>query len=660
MGTFQDIKQQSGLASVRVFVRTLVRTFVRGAAHCAVLTAVVSTSAVVGGGNAALAEPVRLVSERGYQVQIVGVQDGLLTQLEGISQLVARQSVPPASIGGLRRRAQSDVQRMTKVLQSRGYFEGRVAYRIDAGTPAQAAVLPVDATAEVAVAQAASLSSSVPVSVVVDVAPGPQFKIGTNDISYMDTSATLGDVPHDLPADLSSFGVQQDMPAIAADILDAEKKLVTQLHRQGFPFATLAGRKALADVENDVLTLTTKVQLGDKAKFGPLHVDGLKRVELSYITERQTFQEGDEFDQQKLSEMRTILVKSGLFDGVRFTSAKSVTTGGLLPVTLTVSERAPRTIGAGASYSSTEGFGLNAHWEHRNLFGGGQHLRLEAHAAQIEQQISARYRVAGFQRADQTLELGVDGGRDSTDVYERLGGIISSTVERPLSDKWTGRAGVLFDGAQVDEVGEPDSTSLLFGVPLQASYDNANSVLDPTRGYRVLLGATPYAGHFNDALAFHLGDAEVRTYLPFDEDARLVFATRARFGSIIGARTGELPADKRFYAGGAGSVRGFEFQGVSPLGADGTADGGRSIVELSNELRWRFMDDFGIVPFVDGGIVSDASVPDFDDQIAWGGGLGFRYYTSFGPVGVDLAYPITSPNDEDASLKFYVKLGQAF
>lgn len=663
-------------------IRHISRPVMRAATGA--VAAMLATAMLVPAGPAAAAEParaeqLRLVGERGYEVRLDGAPDGLEDDLQNISQLIARKSEPPASIGGLRRRAQSDVRRMNKVLQSRGYFEGTVAYEIDTGADllrqtagrsagtvnvadagARAGNDTVVPGAPAATLSAAQPASAGPVDVVVTIVPGPQYEMGKAVIAYRDTALPDDAAPDGVPTDLAEFGVLPGQPAVAADILKAEKTLINDLQDRGFPFAKSAGRKALADVDTDTLSVTSFVSLGARARFGALNIKGLERVTPDYIVRRKTFGTGDEFDQQQLDDMRAGLVRSGLFDGVRFSVGDAVNADGEVPVTLTVSERPPRTIGAGADYSSTEGFGINAHWENRNLLGEGQHLRLELRLAQIEQELQARYRVAGFRRPDQILELGTLLGRESTDVYDRTGGLLTAGIERPLGDRWTGRAGVVFDAAQVDEVGEASETALLFGVPLQASYDAADSLIDPSEGYRVKLGTTPYVGRFNDELAFHVADAELRTYVPLDEDKTLIWAARARAGSILGARTGELPADKRFYSGGAGSVRGFEFQEISPLGEDGTQEGGRSLVELSNEVRWRFMGDFGVVPFVDAGVVTDSPLPDFKEEIAWGGGLGFRYYTSFGPIGIDFAYPISTPSDEEPSLKFYVKLGQAF
>jgi translocation and assembly module TamA len=67
----------------------------------------------------------------------------------------------------------------------------------------------------------------------------------------------------------------------------------------------------------------------------------------------------------------------------------------------------------------------------------------------------------------------------------------------------------------------------------------------------------------------------------------------------------------------------------------------------------------GLVPFIDGGTVSDHSYPSFDSRFLWAGGLGIRYFTDFGPLRLDVAFPING-RPEDNLFEFYVSFGQAF
>ena len=84
---------------------------------------------------------------------------------------------------------------------------------------------------------------------------------------------------------------------------------------------------------------------------------------------------------------------------------------------------------------------------------------------------------------------------------------------------------------------------------------------------------------------------------------------------------------------------------------------GASLAEFALEARIRF-GNFGVVPFLDGGNIYEQSLPRFTG-FRYGTGLGFRYYTSFGPIRVDVGTPI-NPQPGDSRVAVYVSLGQAF
>ena len=114
----------------------------------------------------------------------------------------------------------------------------------------------------------------------------------------------------------------------------------------------------------------------------------------------------------------------------------------------------------------------------------------------------------------------------------------------------------------------------------------------------------------------------------------------------------------RFYAGGGGSVRGYEYQGVGPKDPKGNPIGGLSYMELSGELRVRITDTIGIVPFVDAGAVSSSEFLE-SSRFKVGAGVGFRYLTPFGPLRIDAAVPL-NPGPGDPDFAIYAGVGQAF
>jgi translocation and assembly module TamA len=180
-----------------------------------------------------------------------------------------------------------------------------------------------------------------------------------------------------------------------------------------------------------------------------------------------------------------------------------------------------------------------------------------------------------------------------------------------------------------------------------------------TKGTRISLAVTPNVGDFAEAITFLSNETNAAAYWSPLEDDVLTLAARGRLGTLFGEDTKDLPGTKRFYAGGGGSIRGYEFQSVGPVDASNDPEGGRSVIELGAEMRFRVTDTIGLVPFVEGGTVYNASVPDFSETMRWAAGLGMRYYTAAGPLRLDIAFPM-NPRRQDEDFEFYVSFGQAF
>ena len=137
-----------------------------------------------------------------------------------------------------------------------------------------------------------------------------------------------------------------------------------------------------------------------------------------------------------------------------------------------------------------------------------------------------------------------------------------------------------------------------------------------------------------------------------------MIAVYGALGSVVGDSLEGLPADKRLYAGGAGSVRGFGYQRAGPLDQSGIPVGGRSSLELGGEYRYRITPSIGVVPFFDAGTVYPTNLPNRLD-LFYSPGIGLRYYTAIGPLRLDLAFPIAK-RSSDRAFQIYISVGQAF
>ena len=89
-------------------------------------------------------------------------------------------------------------------------------------------------------------------------------------------------------------------------------------------------------------------------------------------------------------------------------------------------------------------------------------------------------------------------------------------------------------------------------------------------------------------------------------------------------------------------MRGYGYQQLGPKDMDGDPIGGRGLAEFALEARIRlkqFGGNFGVVPFFDGGSLTTEALPDFKNW-RFAAGLGVRYYSSFGPIRIDVGVPL--------------------
>ena len=153
---------------------------------------------------------------------------------------------------------------------------------------------------------------------------------------------------------------------------------------------------------------------------------------------------------------------------------------------------------------------------------------------------------------------------------------------------------------------------------------------------------------------------EGRDYFLWWDKYRVSHALRLALGTIDGTPVESVPANERYYAGGGGSIRGYEYQQVGPK-VDGVPTGGDKLLEFSAELRVQPGNRLGYVLFLDGGTVyNDLVSTDTERALRFGAGFGLRWFTTIGPLRFDAAYPLNPDESQVERVQFYISLGQAF
>lgn len=575
--------------------------------------------------------------------------DELDTALRASSLLISLRNNTPAPPFALIDRARGDYGRFQTVLESFGYYKGKVSITI-AGHDISDKALP-DLLEKVPQGQTVEVKSTVD--------RGPQYTI--RKVSFE------GNIPQGFdPASL--VGVSKGDPAVASDVLAGQGALLSALQDRGYAFAKVDTPAAFADDAANVLDITYKIDSGSQVRVGSISFQGLKSVHESFARDSLTVHSGDLYRPSAIEAARLKLVGLGVFSGVTVRAADHAGNDGKVPLIFDVQERPRHAVALSGAYSTDLGVSLSADWSHRNLLGSGEQLNLSASgiglggtATQgLGYNLKAQFIKPRFLRDDQELEVDLGGIKQHLDAYSQTAETFGIFARKNFSKLWNGTSGMSFTHDLVSQE-NTERTYELVALPVTASYDSTelkDPLADPVKGGRASISITPTLALGKKTVPFAVLQASGSMYFDISENGRSVIATRALIGSIQGGSTFDLPPDQRLYSGGSGTVRGFRYQSIGPHFADGNPTGAASIDAVSLEFRQRLWSNYGFAAFVDAGQASADSVP-FNGSVQVGAGIGARYYTSIGAIRADVAVPITRvPNGDN--FEIYISIGQAF
>jgi translocation and assembly module TamA len=575
------------------------------------------------------ASPLLARTANADRVPVAGAPASMNAELRRI----LRDEPAPQSLFDARRQADRAADAVSRLLESEGYYKAEVepwAEGVDAFTRG------------------------------VRVTTGPLFIINSTAIDYITTPDEA--TQNALTGMLGDLSV--GAPARAEPVLQTEDAMLQRLRNVGFPDAASDPVDALADGAQDTIDFTFKLKPGDRAAFGDINVSGIERTRLDFVESLKPWKPGDRYSAQRLDEFRARLSETGIFDAASARLADQGEPGvdGLVTrdVDVTLVEGKRHTIALGASASTSEGVGVEAEWVRRNLTGRGDSVTVGAQLATLQRSLETTYRLPNIGgRYGRNIRLGAKLEDFETDAFDQTGGSLSATLEEQLTRRLRGSLGVEAGYASILD----SRARILQGTRRDlyyvsgsgtAEYIGVRDILDPTNGVRARLAVEPGVTYGDTTIGFTRFSGEASLYRDLWSD-RLVGAVRGKIGSIIGPDG--VPPDRLFFAGGGGSVRGYEYQSLSPRIGD-TPLGGRSLIETSAELRWRAGERLGYVAFIDAGAAGSNVEPPVDDMRA-GVGLGVRYYAGFGPLRADIAIPLDK-REGDADFQIYISIGQAF
>lgn len=580
--------------------------------------------------------------ERRYTVRIEGLDavpgndiERQFNELSSLRREAAKDA--DANAAQIDRRAREDTELLNDLLRARGYYEARVDRLITAAPEDKKRLL---------------------VTLTVD--PGKLFTYSLVDITGIDKRR------YDQVRPL--LKLQSGDPVDAARTQAAELGLKAELPRHGYVFSTVGASDIAIDFDSETGSYTIPVDTGPLAHMGAIHVSGDRIFGPRHIARIARFDPGDTYDADDIDDLRRAIIATGLVSQVEIKPVRgAIQEDGSVLADLDVHmAKAPmRTVAGSAGYDTGQGIRAELSWQHRNLIPPEGAVTFRAVAGTKEQLVAAELRRSNFRQRDQVLTGRIAVQHQQLDAYDAKTASIGAGIERQTNiiwqKKWTwSLGGEVLASREKDNFsrfGMPDTrTYFIAAVPTRLAYDGSDDLLDPHRGFRLSARVSPELSLQSGQSGYVRTQIDGSAYMPLGSD-NYVVAGRIRLGQISGASLFTIAPSRRFYAGGGGSVRGYGYQAIGPKDLNNDPIGGRSLTEAAIEARIRF-GNFGVVPFLDAGQLYTASLPRFSGM-RYGAGLGLRYYSSFGPIRVDVGTPL-NPAKGDSRIGVYVSLGQAF
>ncbi|WP_158966484.1 autotransporter assembly complex protein TamA [Chachezhania sediminis] len=568
-------------------------------------------------------------------VNVPGAPEEIVQRIRASSAVVTFDKTGRTNGQELSAAALSDYRTFVQVMYDAGYFGPVIHIRLDGREAANIPPLDLPATVK---------------TIDIEIITGTRFTMGKAEVSPLADGTELPE------------GFVTGQPASTGVVRDAAAAGVSGWRDLGYAKAKITDEKIVANHRDARLDAEIDLATGPKLRFGRLAVTGQTQVNESAIRKIAGFPSGQTFSPEAVRTVSGRLRRTGTFDSVTLTEAKTPNPDGTLDFTLDVDDRKKRRISFGAEIASRTGLDLTAGWTHRNLFGNAERLTIQGRISNIGGTEDIEGTLAT--RLEEPARLGPDDSVFYTGVLDRQNktyyslskAAVGAGVQRRWSKTLTTEVGLEFGVNRASDV-FGKRTFQLVSAPMRATSDRRNDPINPTNG--MFLDATVLP--FYDMKGSGAG---IRNYVdfrgytgPYFND-RIVFAARMQIGSIMGASLDNITPDYLFFSGGADTVRGQPYQSLG-VPVNGGVSGGKSFYGGSLELRTRVTTSLWLVGFYDVGVVGSDSFIKTDSPLQSGAGMGVRYdIGGFGPLRLDIAGPVDG--DTGNGIQFYIGIGQAF
>ncbi|MFN7835633.1 MAG: outer membrane protein assembly factor BamA [Burkholderiaceae bacterium] len=456
---------------------------------------------------------------------------------------------------------------------------------------------------------------------------------------------------------------------------ESTKAITDRLGNYGYAFSN-ANAAPEINRTTKVVDFTIYIDPGKRVYVRRINVGGNTRTRDEVIRRELRQFESSWYDAEKIKLSRERVDRLGYFKDVNVETTPVAGTSDQIDVNVTVAEKPTGNLLLGAGVSSTDKLILSGSVQQQNVFGSGQTVGIDVNTSRLNRTIA-------FSQVDPYFTL--DGISRSYDIYTRrtdpsvlnLGNyrIVSNGAGIrfgvPVSELDRVSFGLAYEGTKlsvndsspsrfrsyVNDFG-PSSYGIVSTLGYQR--DSRNSAIAPTTGtFR----------RFNGEWALPTGDQrftrftyQEQHFFPIKRDYALALNGEITIGSGYGGRP--FPIFRNVYAGGIGTVRGYQTSSLGPRDNDGLPIGGARRLIGNAEFYFPIPGlnsdrSFRAFTFLDAGNVYDVSQRIDLGELRYSTGFGVSWLSPVGPLKFSIGAPLNA-NEQDRKQAFQFTIGTGF
>ena len=501
-------------------------------------------------------------------------------------------------------------------------------------------------------------------------------------------------IPPDHLSDMKSrMPIKVGQPRDRQLVVTTHELAVNELRDHGYPYAKVSTAEVDAGGDTKRKALTFTAEPGKIARFGAVEIAGNKSVSDRIIQRQLTFKPGDLYRRSLVQDSQRRLYGMELFQFVNIESQNQELQPEEVPTRITVAEGKHQRVNFGVGYGTEEKARVDTEYHHVNFLGGARSAGAHARYSALDRGVRVDFNQPYFFTPHFSFGGEAQQWYTYTPAYRsEVKGVKATLTHRQSAQmSWAVFIQSEFDSSTVEQralddpslystlislglnplTGEQRGTLNATGFDLQRS--TADNLLNAHRGYQVALHAEQAGRLMPGTFNYYAVSADGRHYLPIGRS--LTVATRLQFGNIRpsgepnrqGSLEENIPFSKRYFLGGATSIRGWGRYEVSPLSDSGQPYGGDSMLAASAELRAALHGKLGGVFFLDAGNVWAESWGIKLNDLRYAIGPGLRYQTPIGPIRFDFGYQLNpipgllvNGSEQTRRWRLHFSIGQAF